>query len=143
MIVLPLDIKLQCTFGVVDTETNSIIKKEGFNVDIQKLDADLFKQAFESLEKITMIQGKFNKVFFMFLKIQENLPVGASLPALGLSNKALFMFNNEMKRCIIANNALLKKATYDNPDTFYNIGYFIGKKAYTKEYQLCYVIIWN
>ena len=34
MIVLPLDIKLQCTFGVVDTETNSIIKKEGFNVDI-------------------------------------------------------------------------------------------------------------
>ena len=44
-------------------------------------------------------------------------------------NKALFMFNNEMKRCIIANNALLKKKTYDNPETFYNIGYFIGKKA--------------
>ena len=44
-------------------------------------------------------------------------------------NKALFMFNNEMKRCIIANNALLKKATYDNPETFYNIGYFIGKKV--------------
>ncbi len=44
-------------------------------------------------------------------------------------NKSLFMFNNEMKRCIIANNALLKKATYDNPDTFYNIGYFIGKKV--------------
>ncbi len=44
-------------------------------------------------------------------------------------NKSLFMFNNEMKRCIIANNALLKKATYDNPETFYNIGYFIGKKV--------------
>jgi hypothetical protein len=44
-------------------------------------------------------------------------------------NKALFMFNNEMKRCIIANNALLKKKTYDNPETFYNIGYFIGKKV--------------
>jgi hypothetical protein len=44
-------------------------------------------------------------------------------------NKALFMFNNEMKRCIIANNALLKKATYDNPETYYNIGYFIGKKV--------------
>ena len=44
-------------------------------------------------------------------------------------NKALFMFNNEMKRCIIANNALLKKATYDNTETFYNIGYFIGKKV--------------
>ena len=44
-------------------------------------------------------------------------------------NKALFMFNNEMKRCIIKNNALLKQATYDNPETFYNIGYFIGKKV--------------
>ena len=44
-------------------------------------------------------------------------------------NKALFMFNNEMKRCIIKNNALLKQTTYDNPETFYNIGYFIGKKV--------------
>ena len=44
-------------------------------------------------------------------------------------NKALFMFNNEMKRCIIKNNALLKQATYDNPETFYNIGFFIGKKV--------------
>ena len=43
-------------------------------------------------------------------------------------NKSLFMFNNEMKRCIIANNALLKNKTYNNPETFYNIGYFIGKK---------------
>jgi hypothetical protein len=51
-------------------------------------------------------------------------------------NKALFMFNNEMKRCIIANNALLKKATYDNPDTFYNIGYFIGKKAIVNQNTL-------
>ena len=44
-------------------------------------------------------------------------------------NKALLMFNNEMKRCIIKNNALLKQATYDNSETFYNIGYFIGKKV--------------
>ena len=44
-------------------------------------------------------------------------------------NKALLMFNNEMKRCIISNNALLKKATYYNPEIFYNIGYFIGKKV--------------
>ena len=51
-------------------------------------------------------------------------------------NKALFMFNNEMKRCIIANNALLKKATYDNPDTFYNIGYFIGKKVIVNQNTL-------
>ncbi len=44
-------------------------------------------------------------------------------------NKSLFMFNNEMKRCILRNNALLKKTTYDNPETYYNIGYFIGKKV--------------
>jgi hypothetical protein len=44
-------------------------------------------------------------------------------------NKSLFMFNNEMKRCIIKNNAILKQTTYDNPETFYNIGYFIGKKV--------------
>ena len=44
-------------------------------------------------------------------------------------NKALFMFNQELKKCIIENGALLKKTTYKNPKTFYNIGYFIGKKA--------------
>jgi hypothetical protein len=51
-------------------------------------------------------------------------------------NKALFMFNNEMKRCIIANAALLKKKTYDNPETFYNIGYFIGKKIIVNQNTL-------
>jgi hypothetical protein len=51
-------------------------------------------------------------------------------------NKALFMFNNEMKRCIIGNKALLKKATYDNPETFYNIGYFIGKKVIVNQNTL-------
>ena len=51
-------------------------------------------------------------------------------------NKALFMFNNEMKRCIIANTALLKKKTYDNPETFYNIGYFIGKKVIVSQNTL-------
>jgi hypothetical protein len=51
-------------------------------------------------------------------------------------NKALFMFNNEMKRCIIANAALLKKKTYDNPETFYNIGYFIGKKVIVNQNTL-------
>jgi hypothetical protein len=44
-------------------------------------------------------------------------------------NKGLFMFNNEMKRCITKNNELLKKTTYDNPETFYNLGYFMGKKV--------------
>ena len=51
-------------------------------------------------------------------------------------NKALFMFNNEMKRCIIANNALLKKKTYDDPETFYNIGYFIGKRVIVNQNTL-------
>jgi hypothetical protein len=51
-------------------------------------------------------------------------------------NKALFMFNNEMKRCIIANAALLKKATYENPETFYNIGFFIGKKVIVNQNTL-------
>ena len=64
-----------------------------------------------------------------YLKIDtNNIVIVLNKKAYGI-NKALFMFNNEMKRCIIANNALLKKATYDNPDTFYNIGYFIGKKV--------------
>jgi hypothetical protein len=58
----------------------------------------------------------------------NNIVIVLNKKAYGV-NKALFMFNNEMKICIIANNALLKKATYDNPDTFYNIGYFIGKKV--------------
>ena len=61
MIVVPLEIKIQCTFGTVDVTTNSVVKKDGFNVDIQKLDADLFKQAFESLEKIRLeIQNNVN-----------------------------------------------------------------------------------
>ncbi len=61
----------------------------------------------------------------------NNIVIVLNKKAYGV-NKALFMFNNEMKRCIIANNALLKKKTYDNPETFYNIGYFIGKKAIVK-----------
>jgi hypothetical protein len=58
----------------------------------------------------------------------NNIVVILNKKAYGV-NKALFMFNNEMKRCIIKNNALLKQTTYDNPETFYNIGYFMGKKV--------------
>jgi predicted ABC-type ATPase/predicted transcriptional regulator len=43
-------------------------------------------------------------------------------------NKSMLMFNNEMKKCIIENNALLKKTTYDNKETFFNIGFFFNKK---------------
>ena len=58
----------------------------------------------------------------------NNVVINFNNKAYGV-NKALFMFNNEMKRCIIKNKALLKQTTYDNPETFYNIGYFIGKKV--------------
>jgi hypothetical protein len=58
----------------------------------------------------------------------NNIVVILNKKAYGV-NKALFMFNNEMKRCIIKNDALLKKTTYDHPETFYNIGYFMGKKV--------------
>ena len=61
MIVVPLEIKLQCSFGVIDTDSNAVIKKDAFNVDIQKLDPELFKQACESLEKIRLeIQNNVN-----------------------------------------------------------------------------------
>ena len=59
---------------------------------------------------------------------ENNVVIILNNKAYGI-NKALLMFNNEMKRCIISNNALLKKATYYNPEIFYNIGYFIGKKV--------------
>ena len=65
----------------------------------------------------------------------NNIVIVLNKKAYGV-NKALFMFNNEMKRCIIANNALLKKKTYDNQETFYNIGYFIGKKAIVNQNKL-------
>ena len=65
----------------------------------------------------------------------NNIVIVLNKKAYGV-NKALFMFNNEMKRCIIANNALLKKKTYENPDTFYNIGYFIGKKVIVNQNTL-------
>jgi hypothetical protein len=59
---------------------------------------------------------------------KNNIVVILNKKAYGV-NKALFMFNNEMKRCIIKNKALLKQTTYDNPETFYNIGYFMGEKV--------------
>jgi hypothetical protein len=58
----------------------------------------------------------------------NNIVVILNKKAYGV-NKGLFMFNNEMKRCIVRNNALLKQTTYDKPETFYNLGYFMGKKV--------------
>ena len=36
--------------------------------------------------------------------------------------------SNEMKKCIIVNNELLKKQTYNEKSTYFNIGFFINKK---------------
>lgn len=43
-------------------------------------------------------------------------------------NKSMITFSNEMKKCIIVNNQLLKHKTYTNKPTYFNIGFFINKK---------------
>lgn len=52
MTVIPLELKLNCTFGTLDSENNFILKKDNFTVDIQKLDHDLFARACDQLLKI-------------------------------------------------------------------------------------------
>ena len=44
-------------------------------------------------------------------------------------NKSMITPSNEMKKCIIENNALLKKTTYDNKESFFHIGFFFNKKV--------------
>tara|TARA_Y100000389_G_scaffold84999_1_gene81742 strand:- start:405 stop:2405 length:2001 start_codon:yes stop_codon:yes gene_type:complete len=43
-------------------------------------------------------------------------------------NKSMITSSNEMKKCIIVNNQLLKKQTYNEKSTYFNIGFFINKK---------------
>tara|TARA_B100001778_G_scaffold121677_1_gene99959 strand:- start:1686 stop:3680 length:1995 start_codon:yes stop_codon:yes gene_type:complete len=43
-------------------------------------------------------------------------------------NKSMITSSNEMKKCIIVNNQLLKKQTYKEKSTYFNIGFFINKK---------------
>jgi len=43
-------------------------------------------------------------------------------------NKSMITFSNEMKKCIIVNNQLLKQKTYADKSTYFNIGFFINKK---------------
>jgi len=43
-------------------------------------------------------------------------------------NKSMITSSNEMKKCIIVNNQLLKKQTYKEKPTYFNIGFFINKK---------------
>lgn len=52
MTVIPLELKLTCTFGTLDNEQSFILKKDTFNVDIQKLDHELFARACDQLLKI-------------------------------------------------------------------------------------------
>ncbi len=52
MTVIPLEIKITCTFGTLDAESSFILKKDSFNVDIQKLDHELFGRACDQLLKI-------------------------------------------------------------------------------------------
>lgn len=52
MTVLPVEIKLSCTFATLDQDNSFILKKDTFNVDIQKLDHELFSRACDQLLKI-------------------------------------------------------------------------------------------
>lgn len=52
MQVIPLEIKLTCVFGTLDKENQFIEKKDSFNIEIQKLDQNLFIQSYDELVKI-------------------------------------------------------------------------------------------
>ena len=49
---MPIEIKISVTFGSIDLESNSVTKKDNFVIDLQKLDKELFMDAFDSLIKI-------------------------------------------------------------------------------------------
>lgn len=66
MTVIPLELKLTCTFGTLDPDNNFVLKKDTFNVDIQKLDHELFSRACDQLLK---------------LKTDLSMPPSASLDA--------------------------------------------------------------
>lgn len=52
MEVIPLEIKLSCTFGTLEEDLSGIKRKDSFNIEIQKLDKNLFLQCYEELQKI-------------------------------------------------------------------------------------------
>lgn len=52
MTVIPVELKITCTFGTLDSENSFFIKKDSFNVDVQKLDHELFARACDQLIKI-------------------------------------------------------------------------------------------
>ncbi len=63
MQVIPLEIKLTCVFGTLDSQNSYIEKKDSFNIDIQKLDRSLFNQTFEELVKIKEELSKGNNPY--------------------------------------------------------------------------------
>lgn len=52
MTIVPLEIKLTCTFGTLSHDASNIEKKNSFNIEISKLDRDLFIQCYDELCKI-------------------------------------------------------------------------------------------
>lgn len=63
MQVIPLEIKLSCVFGSLDADNQFIEKKDSFNIDIQKLDKNLFLQSYEELVKIKAELAKGNNPY--------------------------------------------------------------------------------
>lgn len=63
MQVIPLEIKLTCVFATLDEQGNNIEKKDTFNIDIQKLDKNLFTQSYDELIKIKEELGKGNNPY--------------------------------------------------------------------------------
>lgn len=50
--IIPIEIKLNVKFLTIDTQTETVIEKNDFSLDFQKIDKDLFLEAYEALEKI-------------------------------------------------------------------------------------------
>lgn len=50
--IIPVEIKLNVKFLTIDPQTETVIEKNDFSLDFQKIDKDLFIEAYEALEKI-------------------------------------------------------------------------------------------
>jgi hypothetical protein len=52
MVVIPLEIKISCTFGTLDSENTFVLEKNAVTVDIQQLNQELFAKACEQLMQV-------------------------------------------------------------------------------------------
>ena len=50
--IIPVEIKLNVKFLNIDPQTETVIEKNDFSLDFQKIDKNLFVEAYEALEKI-------------------------------------------------------------------------------------------